>query len=333
MEPEVKPDADALPTLQDLPASEYRQVREGKSIADVVKARPEPEPVEVETPAAEAPARDDAGRFATKQEAEAAAIAEAKKGKPKYDPEARKAQIRNEINELLHEKGQSKAERDAIAAELATLRAERDALKAPTKAQEPAPAAPQAEKFPDYDSWLATHADASYEDYTDARIEFKVEQRDKARQAEQAEKAEQAKQAEVWKPFQEREAAFKAKTPDYDTVIQRSPVAAMPLPPWVIEEVASNDQGPALRYHLAQHPDETQWIASLPKAAAIRHLRSILSETAAPTVTTAQAPQTKADPPFETVGVSQSAASTSLDTVASRGSAADYRRIRERMRS
>ena len=322
MPDEPKATEPSLPDAQDLPAHEYRQHRmDGKSIEDIVAARPTAE--EPETPP-EPQKTTDAAPVEAGAERNTDGTFKPKTGKPRHDPKARIEQLQADIATLAKEKGETKAERDAIAAELATLRAERDALKPEPDARK---AAAKPEKFPTYDEWGEKHADATYEDYIDARTEFRYDQR---RKVEQAEQAQLTQHMEAWKPFQAKETTFKAEHPDYDAVIQRSPVSQMPLPPWVVEEVRVSDHGPALRYHLAQHPDETQWIASLPKAAAVAHLRKLFTPTPAdPTVTAAAAPKTQADPPFETVGASATASSRSLETVAAKGSAADYRRLRE----
>lgn len=342
MDPTKTEEQPELPTLDQLPANEYRAVREGKTVADVVAARPAVEEVPpAADPSTETPVRDAAGRFVQKVAdkvadaviADRTAAPASKAGNPRHDPKARVEELKGEIAQLAKEKGDTKAERDAIAADIVRLKAEKAALEpAAVKAAEPS--TPGKIEYPaelkSYEAYAEKNAEATYEEYMDARGDFRNDHRSKAEKAEKAEQAAQSMAAEVLKPFKDRETAFKAKTADYDDVIQRSPVALMPLPPWVIEEIRTSEHGPALRYYLAQHPDETAWMAGQPKAAAVSFLKGLFTPApGAPTVTPAAEPQTKADPPFETVGASAAASTHSLETVAAKGSAADFRRLRE----
>lgn len=335
-----------LPQIQDLPAHEFREVRAGKTVAEVVAARPAAEvgtvvtddkPVELQGQ----PARDDAGRFVPKAagEPKADVPAPSKAGNPRHDPKARVDELKTEIAALAKEKGETKAERDAITAELTTLRAERDALKAPAangnghserKADAPAGKLEYPAELKTFDAYADTNPDASYEEYMDARGDFRTDEREKTRRAADADTAAKTAYDEAHKPFWEREKAFKAITPDYDDVIQRSPIRELALPVDVIDLMRTAENGPALRYYLAQHPAQTQQIASMSGPAAVDYLKSLVtSMPVASAVTTGVAPKTKADPPFETVGASAAASTHSLETVAATGSAPDYRRLRE----
>jgi len=334
------PTQPTLPEAQDLPAGEYRQHREkGTSIADLVSARPEPESSPDATGTTEplnpaAPGRDGAGRFvkgdgAAKPDGQEPAKA-TKAGNPRHDPKARVDELRAEIAELSKAKGETQRERDAIATELASLRAEREALK-----PKPEPAAPAREKFTfqTYEAWAshADNADLAYEDYIEERAVARVRHERKLEDNAKAETEARTQHAKAWTPFHEREAAFKATTPDYDAVIQRSPAANVQLGPWVLDVLQNADAGPALRYHLAQHPEIAREIADLSPAAAVRQLDAlILSLGAASTVTApATRPQTKADPPFETVGASASASTRSVETAAAAPDNRRYRQLRE----
>lgn len=337
-----------LPQIQDLPAHEFREVRGGKTVAEVVAARPEP-PADSGIPPPEAAGaqlpRDKDGRFLAKAvdavvEAVIADRAPASKaGNPRHDPKARVDELKTEIAALAKEKGETKAERDAITAELTTLRAERDALKAPAangnghserKADAPAGKLEYPAALKTFEAYAETNPDASYEEYMDARGDFRTDERDKKRRADDADQTARTAYDEAHKPFWEREKAFKAITPDYDAVIQRSPIRELQLPAEVMAELRTAENGPALRYYLAQHPAQTQQIASMSGPAAVDYLRSLVtSAPGASAVTPGTAPKTKADPPFETVGASAAASTHSLETIAATGSAADFRRHRE----
>lgn len=323
-------------TLPDLAqtgtAAEYRQVREGgKTVADVVSARPEPDPAvassggdpppvpatsatETET---DARARDESGRFTKPAE-----------GDPRKDPQAKKLKIQDEINALSKQKGETQRERDSIAAEIAVLKAERDALK--PASVEPKPPPVKAPSFPSYDAWSAEegHTDLSYDDYIDARADFRIEQREQKAHAERAEHEARTSHETAWKPYRDRRAAFKADHPDFETVIARG--ADVQVSPAMAEAIQTSDHGPALQYYLAQHMDEAREIAGLSMVAAVRKLDALITSlSAASTVTTDAIPHTQADAPLKTVGASPTASSRSVESVAAGSDAAAYRRARE----
>jgi len=327
------------PTAGDLSAPEYRQHREaGTSVADLVKARaPAADPADAApSSSAEAaspepaPARDESGRFAKPVETP-------KAGNPRHDPRAR-------IDELTRKNAEATRRAEAAEAERERYKLELDAYRRgegpkPDKPAEPAKAeAKAAEKFTyrAYEAWAAEAANEgrTYEDYLDDRSEARIEHREQAAKAKQAEEAQAQSAQQAFQTFTERQATFKAAHPDFDQLVQRSPAAQMTTPPWIGYAIVHSEHGPALQYHLLQHPDEAKRIFALdPPAAVVALARleaSFTSEPAASTVPAAPAlPVTKADPPFETVGASASASTRSLGSAAAAGDHGRYRQLRE----
>ena len=328
------------PTLGDLNASEYREHREkGTTVDKIVEARPTPEPVE-EKPAQ---VRDgETGRF-TKPAESTESAKPSKEGNPRHDPKARVAELQAEIASLSRQRGETKAEREALAAEVAALKAERDALKG-KPATEPAKtdAKPAVEKFTydEYNAWAAKaeNEGRSYEDYLDDRAEARVEHREKLAAEKKEHETREQRSRDAWTKYSERRAAFSKTHPDFDDLLQRSPVTQLDMPPVVGYVIANSEHGPALQYHLLQHPEEAQRIATLgftdPYAALgeLNKIEATFTSSAADRTVTAPAtlPETQAAPPLETVGASASASSRNLETVAARGTAAEYRRLRSR---
>lgn len=331
--PDVQTPAETpAPTLETLSAPEYRKHREeGTSLADIAKARtPAPDAAAPPSPEAEAsaPARDDQGRFAP--------APKSKEGNPRYDPRAR-------IDELTRKNADALRRAEAAEAERETYRQKLEAYERgegpKPKAPEPPTPAAETEEFPEWVEWSAKPENdgKSYERYLRDAAAFDRAQEAKAAQA-QTEQATREKAArDAWQTYSERRAAFAAEHPDFESLIQRSPVSRLEMPPWIGYSIIHAEQGPALQYYLLQHPDDARRLASLDQVAALRELGKIeakLSDTSAPAAPTATAaptlPETQAAPPLEAVGASASASSRNLETVAARGTAADYRRLRAR---
>lgn len=312
----------ALPRPEDLSPAEYRAFRmEGKSVEELVKAR---EPV-VPEPAAAAsqPAgpvvtpRDDQGRFAKAGEPTPLA-----KPNPRVDPRAR-------IDELTKNWRTAERERDEARAEMARLRPQSPpvAPNAAATATELATTTAAKFTFRDFDA----EKDASYEEYIEERAVARIKH-DQAleRVTQQTTQAQTAREQAATR-FAERHAAFVKAHPDFDEIVQRSPVASVIPPPWIEEAMLDSEHGPALQYHLLQHPEEFHAIVSLPERAAVRALgRLEASMRAAPTGPAAPtSPKTQADPPLEPVGGSPTASTRSLESAAMAGDMRRYRELRE----
>jgi hypothetical protein len=130
-----------------------------------------------------------------------------------------------------------------------------------------------------------------------------------AREASQAANAriqewEQRQQrSAVAKVWQQREAEFAAKTPDYREVAYDDSV---PVTAAMAEMIAESDEGPALAYYLGKNRDEAARIAALGDRAAAREIGRIearLSVKPVPAVSKAPPPPPKIEASDATVSV------------------------------
>jgi hypothetical protein len=96
----------------------------------------------------------------------------------------------------------------------------------------------------------------TYDDYEEAKIAFYVKQG-----LEQAKQQEQ-RQA-LARTHEERENAFRATKPDFDSVV-RDP--NLPITPIMAEVIRESDLGPEVAYHLGTNHSEAQRIAALSPA-------------------------------------------------------------------
>lgn len=121
----------------------------------------------------------------------------------------------------------------------------------PTPAPEAPPAtgpAPQAQTpalpaptFPAFDAWLASHPDKTYEDYTDARADWRWS-------LQQAQAHAQTREA----AFRDQVTAARAKYQDFDALAF---APQLPISPVMAHAIRESDRGADVLYHLGQHPD------------------------------------------------------------------------------
>ncbi len=164
--------------------------------------------------------------------------------------------VQERIDELTRQKGES-------AREAAYWRGVAEANK--PKAETPPPAndptsRPKVEDFETYD------------DFTEALTDWKLDQRDQKRDATQRAEA----QATTW---QQRAAAAKESLPDFERVLSES---TAPMTKDMAEVLRDSEHGPALAYHLAKNPAEAERIARLSPLAAARELGRIEATLSAP---------------------------------------------------
>ncbi len=238
-----------------------------------------------------------------------------KGSKPRDDAFARMKQATDKL-------GEERRLREAAEARVRELEA-RDAR--PVEARPPAPAvaaqeAPKAgTPFPTYDAYLATHPDASWDAWNDAKIEHVTEQKLAARDAQQAE-------ARLERAHATRVAAMATKYPDYPTVCDaanRALAAAgvRTLPDVLVRAIKQSDRSDDLMYFLGTHPEDAihlaRRFANRPVADAdlVQDLlEAKFSASAAPTITGSASPsRSSAKPPINPVGGHASATPVSPD--------------------
>lgn len=193
------------------------------------------------------------------------------------------------------------AQRRAIAA----LQQEIAALKAASfRPPPPGPGTPASSDAP-----LRPEAFASHELYVQAVAAVEVQKAVEALQRRQATEA-------VQKTWQSQQAAFRQEHRDYDEVIEALDV---PFHPTILDAVTTSDQGAALAYHLAIHPDEAALLAQLPPAAGLKALGKLearLEMQSTPSSRQPRAPVTPAPAPLTPVrGTADSADTRPMETL------------------
>lgn len=130
----------------------------------------------------------------------------------------------------------------------------------PTGDAPPKPQSADKPKEGDFQTWEA---------YNDALLEWKLDERDRARAARYAREQAQQAEAKVHQDWSSRLEAFQKATPDFAEVVAE---ANVPLPPAMREAILTSEHGPEVAYHLAKHTDEAQRIAGLSPVAQVREL-------------------------------------------------------------
>ena len=198
-------------------------------------------------------------------------------------------------------RGEVERERDAYKAELDSLRQRVEAVERrplePAKPEEPigefTKAKPKLEDFGNDPDPLGAWNDA----VLDWRDEKKAHE---AKKAQQADKPVQERQAALGK-FYERAKAFQTEHPDYTERV--SAVKGNVITPVLAAIIEADDNGPAVVYHLATHPEDLDefYSATAGKPVAdpiVAHTRRQLAQrmSAAPTRSAASRAQTKPTP-------------------------------------
>lgn len=182
-----------------------------------------------------------------------------------------------------------KAKRNA--AYLARKEAEADLYRQmatrPAQQQETAPQTDEAPKRESYES---------YEDYIEARAEYRAEQKVKAAFAEQQQRVQQSTQQataqQQGQQFQAQVEKARQAIADFDDVVS---TADIPISQTMREAILESEVGALLTYHLAKHPAEATRIATLSptsQAKALGVIEANLQRKAEPQVSKAPTPIT-----------------------------------------
>lgn len=127
-------------------------------------------------------------------------------------------------------------------------------------------------------------------EYADALVEYKLDKRIKAREEKAAKSAQESEEARIAREFATRQTATMKELPDYTEVLERSQIE---LPKHAMQYVMESEIGPKLAYHLAKHPQEADRIAQLSPIRAIAELGKLEVRLEKP----ASKQEAKADPP------------------------------------
>jgi hypothetical protein len=283
-------------------------VAEKTGALDTVTPAVEPvtEPVETDTPPVEA-------------------VAEKPKGKPRNDPQAR-------IDEITAKQKEAERKAQEADAKAARLEAELAAARAPKPAAQPVTEA--VETFPEYAAWAAKPGNETkpYEDYIDARTDWRYDQRQRADRESQAEMVAIRTLDASNAAFRERLTAAIADEPDFlDTVdsriadaprlsafkrlpngsyVERGTNRPLPAPTFanfLSEQVFKSESPKAVLRHLS-NVQEVQRLATLPPDEVIR----VLARLDTPTPAAAERgpaqtpPKSQAPAPVQPLGSSAS---------------------------
>lgn len=162
-----------------------------------------------------------------------------------------------------------------LTAELRAAQEELTRLKtAPSPSQPVAPAAPQvldpSDPEPTIDQFLDKPDPYAALAVAAGKWAVREERREAQKQTYEAQRREAQGQTA------EREQTFAAQHPDYHDVVP-TVIEILKAQPAVLTAMADDDLGPAVAYHLAQHPDEARRIAALTPVQGVMAIGKLLS--------------------------------------------------------
>lgn len=273
-------------------------------------------PESVGAPAASVTAHEPEGTAdaspATDPETHETPVAERERGADgKY---TKKDSVQARIDKAVAAQRAAERERDAFRAQL-------DAARQPAPPVTQEPAAPNVERQSSNADGPQLAEFTSYEDWVDARAEWKAEQKWQRAQAESAQQIARQQREQAVLTHTERIQAFAAKTPDYFDKIQEA--ARLPVSAAMEAAIIASDHGPAIAYFLATHPEEGAQLAydtqSVPATAAavVRQLleSKINASQAANTGPAAGGHRPNVPAPIKPVGSAPVVADPPLDTL------------------
>lgn len=118
----------------------------------------------------------------------------------------------------------------------------------------------------------------THSEYVEALTDWKLEQRDKAREAKDQKQRLETEQERLNRTYVERRESFKTEHADWDDVM--SEVDGIPVSPAVTQIILESENGPELAYELAKIPKEYARICKLSPLAAAREIGKIESRLA-----------------------------------------------------
>ena len=174
----------------------------------------------------------------------------------------------------------------------------------------------------------------TYDEYQEAMVKWNVKQEVsqslKKREAEQRERiARDQAQHDQKKVVDEHVAridAFRQAHADFDAVIDKG--KNLPLTRPMQDAVVNSESGPALMYHLCQHPEECDRIAAMHPMMAVKEMGKLEARIEAASTGPASSADslTQAPRPIKPVGGGATASTMPLDQMSYR----DYKRIRDK---
>jgi len=169
----------------------------------------------------------------------------------------------------------------------------------------------------------------SHEDYLEALVEWKAEQKLKERESQLAEQKAKSEQEQLVNAHNERVQKFMETHDDFMDVLEEVDDVQMPF--HVQEVILQSDNGPELMYNLGLDRDSFEKICELNPVAAARELgrfeAKIESKSKSPSAQKKQARKTRAPKPIRPVG-SKSSKATTKSIYDPDISQAEYERLR-----
>lgn len=130
---------------------------------------------------------------------------------------------------------------------------------------------------------------ATHDEYLEALIDHKADQKIQAIQAKRKEDEVKSQIETKFNSYRERALAFKETHEDFDEAVE-----TLQITPAINEAIVDSEHGPEMAYFLAQEPKELERIRSLPYGQAAREMGKLevkFSKTTTSSVSTTRAPK------------------------------------------
>jgi hypothetical protein len=234
----------------------YREARD-KGLNEVPNPAA-PAKVETPVPTPKEPTADQAQVEADSSKPDAE-LSEAGRKLRAHRSDARKQKIQQEINDAIRE-------RETLRREIEALRTQRTPSPTPEGGKPgPTQEAPAPSAFPTYEAWLEKNPNGTYEDYTDARTDFRFEQRQQAESAARQRDEASRTERELIEGYATKAQDARTRYADFDAVVGQD----LPISEVMSQAMFRSDVGADLAYALGKDPDLCKRIAALPPAAAL----------------------------------------------------------------
>lgn len=167
--------------------------------------------------------------------------------------------IEKRMSELTRARREAERRAEEAEARLARIQAGR-----PAEAPQPQPT-PQDPPKPRQEDFK------TYDEFTEALADWKIDQRERTRAAEDRKRSDQESLETKISSFREKVETFRGEVEDFDEVLEAAPLVSQAMRDVILDSEVSAQ----LSYELAKNPDEIRRIAKLSPLAAARELGRI----------------------------------------------------------
>lgn len=126
------------------------------------------------------------------------------------------------------------------------------------------------------------HDFPTLEAYQEALTDWKINEREAAKQADAEKREAEAAAAKLQTDWQTSEQAARTAHPDYDDIVQSVRAPEGPGVPAMRQAMLEDELGAEILYYLAGHPDEMKKIAGMPLASAAKEIGKLAVRLAPP---------------------------------------------------